>query len=234
MKSLFQTWMNRREHRQPVPEPIVPGADGMAWMERAVAALDAALDTPEKAAAARSAWMERRRLADVGSGARFASVRTAQLAMEDGKPCGGFAENRNAPPPRPSTPEEIESTLDAFFTENPVTRADIRLFSDRMRQLVAERFDGDAPRFYRAAGITRFQYSKLLSHPEQCHPSKDTVLRMALAAQLPLPAAKAFLALAGYAFSEASPSDRVWAACFTHGLYYLPAVERLLARHANS
>ena len=227
MKSLLQTWINRREHRLPIPEPVIPGADGMAWMERAILALDAALGTTERAETTYARWRERQGRRDFVSGSRFASVRSAAMA-EAGS---SILENRNAPPPRPSTPEEIESVLDAFFTENPATRASIRAFSDYMRRLVAERFDGDAPRFYRAAGISRFQYSKLLSHPEECHPSKETVLKMALAAQLPLFGARHMLELAGYAFSEASPSDRVWAACFEHGLYYLPAVERLLAKH---
>ena len=127
----------------------------------------------------------------------------------------------------------LRKAVDAELTAHPLSREERGAFSRAVREGVARVFGGDAPAFYRAAGITRFQYSKIVSHPERCHPSKDTVLRMALALRLSPDEAAAFLVLAGYALSPCLPADRVWAACFAHGLYHLPSVRRLLAKHAS-
>lgn len=139
--------------------------------------------------------------------------------------------------PNPSTrtqaPASLRKAVEAQLAADPLTPDRIRSFARSVRDGVSRVYGGDAPAFYRAAGITRFQYSKLLSHPESRHPSKDTVLRMALALRFPPDEAAAFLALAGYALSPCLPADRVWAACFEFGLYHLPSVRRLLAKHAS-
>ena len=113
----------------------------------------------------------------------------------------------------------------------PMLHPDFFSFAQRIREEVNRRFDGDAPAFYRAAGITRFQYSKLLSHPESFRPSKDTALRMALALQYTLDQASGLLALAGHALSPAIPADRVWTVCFLHGMHHLPTVLHFLERY---
>ena len=127
----------------------------------------------------------------------------------------------------------IRKALDAELAARPLTRDERGALARAVREGVARVFGGDAPAFYRAAGITRFQYSKILSHPDRCHPSKDTVLRMALALRLSPDEAAAFLALAGFALSPSHPADRVWSLCLERGLWHLPSVLRLLDKHAS-
>lgn len=128
----------------------------------------------------------------------------------------------------------LRKAVDAELAARPLTRDERGAFARAVREGVTRVFGGDAPAFYRAAGITRFQYSKIVSHPERCHPSKDTALRMALALLFPPDEAAAFLALAGFALSPALPADRVWALCFERGLWHLPSVLRLLDKYAGS
>lgn len=137
------------------------------------------------------------------------------------------------PSTRTQTPASLRKAVEAQLAADPLTPDRIRSFARSVRDGVSRVYGGDAPAFYRAAGITRFQYSKLLSHPESRHPSKDTVLRMALALRLSSAEAASFLALAGYALSPCLPADRVWAACFAHGLYHLPSVRRILVKYAK-
>lgn len=127
----------------------------------------------------------------------------------------------------------LRKAVDAELAARPLSRDERGAFSRAVREGVARVFGGDAPAFYRAAGITRFQYSKILSHPDRCHPSKDTVLRMALAFRFPPDEAAAFLALAGFALSPSLPADRVWSLSFERGLWHLPSVLRLLDKHAK-
>ena len=56
---------------------------------------------------------------------------------------------------------------------------------------------------------------------------------MALALRLSPDEAAAFLALAGYALSPSLPADRVWSLCLERGLFHLPSVLKLLAKHAS-
>ena len=116
-----------------------------------------------------------------------------------------------------------------FLVRKRVLSADVRAFAKATMDWVNRRCDGVGPRFYRAAGIDKTTYSKIVSHPESYRPSKDTVLRMALAFQLSLEDATSYLGLAGFALSSSIPADRVWAACFERGVYRREEVESLLA-----
>ena len=188
MKSLLQILRNRHEGVLPVPKAEAPDAEELDWIERAIAAVDAAVGSPEALAAAREA-RERRR---AGATILFASDRSAEAASLGPRPPAPLSERR-----LPTSPEEVENIVDVFLSAHPPTRANRGAFAERMRTEVARRFDGDAPAFYRAAGVSRFQYSRLLSHPESFHPSKDTVLRMALAFRFSLSEAAEFLRVVG-------------------------------------
>lgn len=108
-------------------------------------------------------------------------------------------------------------------------KCDVRAFCNRLRQGVNAVYGGNAVPFYRAAGITRSAYSRLISHPDY-HPAKRTVLAMAAALHLDLPAAEDFLKLAGYALSPAFREDQVWKYCFSKNIYDLARIRELLAR----
>lgn len=116
-----------------------------------------------------------------------------------------------------------------FLLKKRAFSADVRAFAKATMDWVNRRCDGVGPRFYRAAGIDKTTYSKIVSHPESYRPSKETVLRMALAFQLSLADATSYLGLAGFALSPSIPADRVWAACFERGVYRREEVESLLA-----
>lgn len=102
-----------------------------------------------------------------------------------------------------------------------------RAFTDRIRQGVRDVYGGNAVPFYRAAGITRSAYSRLVSHPER-HPSKDTALSMAAALKLDEKGVEEFLGLAGYALSPSYPEDAVWRICFRRGIHDLATIRSLL------
>lgn len=104
---------------------------------------------------------------------------------------------------------------------------DPRAFSKRLRQGVREVHGGNPVAFYTAAGISRSAYSRLISHPDR-HPSKDTVLAMAVALHMSLPDAENFLRLAGYALSPHIPADLVWRRCFQTGIHDLSFIREAL------
>ena len=142
------------------------------------------------------------------------------------------------PAPEPKTPEEWHDTgfraqrADPEDPEDPLTRdilldCDPRAFCNRLRRGVNEVYGGDAAAFYRAAGITRYCYSRLLSHP-RLHPAKKTALAMAAALHMDLPAAEEFLKLAGYALSPAFPVDQVWHHCFQHRIFDIARIAELI------
>lgn len=142
-----------------------------------------------------------------------------------------------SPPPAPQPPEKprdsgIRFQLAATGDDDPTVQGltldcDVRAFCNRLRQGVNEVYGGDAAAFYRAAGIGRSIYSRLISHPER-HPSKATALAMAAALHLGLSDAEDFLQLAGYALSPAYPEDQTWRWCFIHGVYDIDRIKQLL------
>ena len=120
-------------------------------------------------------------------------------------------------------PEDDPLTFDIPHT------CDVRAFCNALRQGVNTVYGGNPVPFYRAAGITRSAYSRLVSYP-RLHPAKRTVLAMAAALHLDLPAAEDFLRLAGYALSPAIPADVVWRRCFEQGLHDLTLIKEHLKR----
>lgn len=162
----------------------------------------------------------------------FSSARSAEAARLD---VPGLFERRSLSLPTPQRPVQPPDRLPketAMIVMRKLSerhsRFDGREFVREVRRLVAEAFDGETPRFYREAGISRFTYSKIVSHPDIYRPDRDTVLNMARAFQLNLDGASNLLRLAGYALSPDRPQDRVWAVCFELGIYAKTDVDELL------
>lgn len=107
-----------------------------------------------------------------------------------------------------------------------------RAFANRVMQGVRDVYGGKAAPFYKAAGLSRSAYSKIISHPDH-RPSKETVLAMAAALGMNPGDAKAFLHLAGYSLSEYVREDVIWATCFEHGVYGLDDIKSLLAEFGD-
>ena len=108
-----------------------------------------------------------------------------------------------------------------------------RAFANRVVQGVREVYGGKAAPFYKAAGLSRSAYSKIISHPDH-RPSKETVLAMAAAFGMNPGDAKAFLHLAGYSLSEYVREDVIWATCFEHGVHRLDDIKGLLAEFGGA
>ena len=139
-----------------------------------------------------------------------------------------FQRGGGSQPPEP----KISSTgPDDPLNPDVFHQCDVRAFCNRLRQGVNAVYGGNAVPFYRAAGITRSAYSRLISHPDY-HPAKRTVLAMAAALHLNLPAAEDFLKLAGYALSPAYPEDHVWRQCFIRGIYDISSIRDYIRRYA--
>lgn len=103
-------------------------------------------------------------------------------------------------------------------------------FSALLIKYVRERFEGDAPRVYRAARINRKTYSSIISN-ELRSVSKRTAVAFALALELPRKKADEFLHAAGYAFSPSIREDMVLCACIHAGIYDLAQVNEILIAH---
>ena len=226
--NLLRIAFNRFRGKHPIPpsRPVPPEVFATAE-DIARRNVDVALT---KAAAARRAKEEAERRA------KEETERRAKLAAE-----GESSVPRPEESPRSSMRFSVASDTRYSITGSnaafeavrlALVTLDPRAFSRQIMAWVNERFDGNPVPFYTAAGLSRSAYSKLISHPER-HPAKDTVLAMAAAFQFSLPEAQSFLALAGYALSDAIPSDIVWQTCFRVGIHHLPQIRELLARYAS-
>lgn len=100
---------------------------------------------------------------------------------------------------------------------------------DLVTKYTREKFNGCAKDFYDLIGIDRSMYSKVTS-PIEYHPSKDTVLKMAVGFRLTVDEANRFLAAAGYAFSDANKTDVIFKTCLEQGFYDLGQIGELRKR----
>lgn len=85
-------------------------------------------------------------------------------------------------------------------------------FSSFVREYTQERFLGEAPRVYKAAGVPRQIYHKITTDASY-GVSKRTAIRLAVVFRLSPEEADTFLKAAGYAFSDAIAEDVVVRAC---------------------
>jgi len=95
---------------------------------------------------------------------------------------------------------------------------------------VRDRFEGDAPRVYRAAHISRKTYSSIISN-ELRPVAKQTAMAFALALNLQEIEADELLQAAGHAFSRFILEDMVVLACIKSGIYNIERVNSILLAH---
>lgn len=101
-------------------------------------------------------------------------------------------------------------------------------FAAEIQRYVRERFDGNPVPVYRAAGMSRQQYSAMISNSSSWHPSKRTALSFALALKLRLSEAESLLSSAGYSFSTSIKEDIVFRHCFIFSVYGIADVNNIL------
>lgn len=103
-------------------------------------------------------------------------------------------------------------------------------FSSRVVKLVRERFDNDAPTVYRAAGVSRQVYSKIISNTN--YPvSRHTAIQLAFGLKLPPKEAGSLLHAAGFHFSPCRDEDIIFTTCLEAGIYDLTEVNQVLQEH---
>lgn len=95
---------------------------------------------------------------------------------------------------------------------------------------VRDKFDGDAPRVYRAAHISRKTYSSIISN-ELRPVAKQTAMAFALALNLQEIEADELLQAAGHAFSRFILEDMIVLACIKSGIYNIERVNSILQAH---
>ena len=142
-----------------------------------------------------------------------------------------FFDEQRALTPDPSTYENFARLhIPETKSRPPDLKAANLSFSARVVIAVRDRFQGDAPRVYTAARLTRAAYSRFISD-ETAQVSKDTAMRMALALRLDHEEAKRLLASAGYAFSMSKALDVVVLSCIEMLIYNMDVINALLVEY---
>ncbi len=112
-----------------------------------------------------------------------------------------------------------------------IPEPDSDTFSTRLFHLIDQRGLNDVD-VYKRANIDRKLFSKL--RKKDYHPSKKTVIALALALQLNLDEATDLLGYAEYALSPNDKADTIIKFCFTKPVYELMTVNELLYKYANT
>lgn len=120
----------------------------------------------------------------------------------------------------------LENTWPKFIPE-----PDSDTFSTKLFHLIDQRGLEDVD-VYKRANIDRKLFSKL--RKKDYHPSKKTVIALALALKLNLDEATDLLRYAEYALSPNDKADTIIKFCFTKPVYELMTVNELLYQYANT
>ena len=140
-------------------------------------------------------------------------------------------------PPRPTSIQEhyrdaAKKIEEEFKLISKNGSKDVTPFSQRVVEILRERFNHDSVEFYKAAHIDRRLFSKIISDPQR-HPSKKTAIYLALAAKFTLDEAIDFIQSAGYFLSNAIKEDIIYIQCFKFQIYSIDEVESLLQKYLN-
>lgn len=105
-------------------------------------------------------------------------------------------------------------------------------FAARLIIAVRDRFGGDAPKVYNAAGVTRQAYSQIVSDETRAV-SKRTAMRFAFALRCTADEARDLLKSAGFAFSQSQTEDFILQACLEANppIYDFETINKLLIEY---
>lgn len=101
-------------------------------------------------------------------------------------------------------------------------------FGIMLARMVKDRCENKASLCYRRAGVSKQTYSRIISNPYS-GVNKMIAMRLCIGLKLSFDEAKAFLATAGYAFSDAIYEDRVFSYCLQNAFYNILDVEQMIA-----
>lgn len=127
--------------------------------------------------------------------------------------------NRELPP----APSRVMRKPPDLKCENPS-------FAAMLVKYVNERFDGDAPKAYGAAKVSRKTYSAIVGN-ELRPVSKATAIQFALALHLTRSETDEFIKSAGYALSAFILEDIIVCACIECGIYEIADVNELMSSY---
>lgn len=100
-------------------------------------------------------------------------------------------------------------------------------FRDTLQALIAAKKLGNIT-VYKRAAIDRKLFSKIINPKVRYHPSKDTVMALGLALELPILDYEKFLATAGYALMPSTKFDMIVKFCVIKGIYNIIEVDYAL------
>lgn len=100
-------------------------------------------------------------------------------------------------------------------------------FGIMLARMVKDRCENKASLCYRRAGVSKQTYSRIISQPHS-GVNKTIAMRLCIGLKLSFDEAKAFLATAGYAFSDAIYEDRVFSYCLQNAFYNILDVEQMI------
>lgn len=147
---------------------------------------------------------------------RHTKLREAQMALR-ARLSPRLPEDIKVPPPDPRPPNLHAANLS---------------FAARVVIAVRDKFQGDAPKVYTAAKVSRQAYSQIIS--DETRPvSKRTAIRFAFALRSTPEDAKRLLKSAGYAFSNSQTEDFILQACLEVNppIWDLDSVNKLLQEY---
>lgn len=119
--------------------------------------------------------------------------------------------------------------FDPFLEELGTEKAKPR-FHSKLREVCASKNVEPGVELYRAAGLDRRHFSKLMSQPDYV-PGKKTLVALAMALRLDHSETNDLLAWAGYTLSSVLPEDIIVSSFIRKGVYDLLLLDAALVRY---
>ncbi len=217
-------------------------------MEREVLQSEFDFDAPPRASAstiaaaaewlreAVSRWPARQRAESddgIGTASPMSGFLRANIApLEDGSFCEvSLGCPETAPTSRRARRKKLDyATLRGPRQGPPDLKAAVLTFPARLLKYVNERWDGNAPRVYRQAHVSRSVYSRIVSS-NRSKVTKETAMKFAIGLQLGRREADLLMHSAGFSFSDSIPWDMAFVYCIENQIWNLEDLNEILDRN---
>jgi len=130
----------------------------------------------------------------------------------------------------PQTQQILFQTVDySNLTITDLVNTEVESFQDKIFQMIKEK-NLDEVEIYKKGNISRQLFSRIRSE-EDYHPTKNTVLSLAIGMELNIDETSELLEKAGYAFSSASKKDLIIQYFMYHKNYNIFAINEVLEKY---
>lgn len=130
----------------------------------------------------------------------------------------------------PQTQQILFQTVDySNLTITDLVNTEVESFQDKIFQMIKEK-NLDEVEIYKKGNISRQLFSRIRSE-EDYHPTKNTVLSLAIGMELNIDETSELLEKAGFAFSSASKSDLIIQYFMYHKNYNIFAMNEVLEKY---